>query len=145
MYNASMENSQRECKRCNKSKPLSEFNKRGDGRGGGYNSYCRVCDREYSREHYQKNKEYYRKKRLREQQKVRAKLREYKSECACEICGEDHPDVLDFHHKSAEEKDGHISRLASSRGWSRVLKEIEKCQVLCSNCHRKLHAEERMK
>ena len=67
-------------------------------------------------------------------------LQEYKSNLKCEKCPESHPFVLDFHHIDSSKKDVDISR-AINRGWSkeRILKEISKCQILCSNCHRKLH------
>lgn len=62
----------------------------------------------------------------------------------CLKCGETHPGVLDFHHRNPDEKEltiGHA--VVSEVALSRVKKEIEKCDVLCSNCHRKHHWEER--
>jgi len=63
-----------------------------------------------------------------------------KSELKCEICGESHPACLDFHHKDSSQKLYELSRLCS-RGVSiqSIKNEIEKCSVLCANCHRKLH------
>ena len=60
----------------------------------------------------------------------------------CERCGETDPRVLEFHHVG--EKDAEITRLISG-GWSikRIQKEIDKCQVLCANCHRKITVDER--
>ncbi len=48
-------------------------------------------------------------------------------------------DFKDFHHLNGEEKD---YAMASLRMYSEktMMKEVEKCAVLCSNCHRKLHA-----
>jgi 5-methylcytosine-specific restriction endonuclease McrA len=66
---------------------------------------------------------------------------EYKrDECACARCGESHPGCLDFHHVNPTRKEVGVSELVN-RGHSRkrVLAEIEKCMVLCSNCHRKEH------
>lgn len=63
---------------------------------------------------------------------------------ACCRCGEDHPGVLDFHHRNPEEKDFPIGYYVNSlRSRTRVLAEIAKCDVLCANCHRKHHWEER--
>jgi hypothetical protein len=47
---------------------------------------------------------------------------------------------LQFHHRNPREKDFTISN-ACSWGWSieRILKEMEKCDVLCANCHAKRH------
>ena len=63
-----------------------------------------------------------------------------KKSLKCEICDEDHPATLDFHHKDKKRKDNEVAFMAYY-GYSkaRILKEIEKCQVLCSNCHRKIH------
>lgn len=68
-------------------------------------------------------------------------LREYKALQKCARCPEDHPACLDFHHRDPSQKDVEIGRIIK-RGWSieRMMKEIEKCEVLCSNCHRKEHA-----
>lgn len=64
---------------------------------------------------------------------------------ACIRCGEDHPAVLDFHHRNPKEKEFSISwAILTERAKWRVIKEIEKCDVLCANCHRKHHWEERM-
>lgn len=67
-------------------------------------------------------------------------LREIKSKLKCKNCGEDHPSCLDFHHKNGLVKEANISQMPN-RGASKekILQEIEKCEVLCSNCHRKLH------
>jgi len=58
-------------------------------------------------------------------------------------CGENYSACLEFHH-NIKSKEINISD-AISRGWSmeRIMKEIEKCIVLCANCHRKLHDEKR--
>lgn len=69
---------------------------------------------------------------------------EYKSTLSCTVCGENHIACLDFHHINKTEKEKSISQ-AVSHGWpkDKILEEINKCKVLCSNCHRKLHWEER--
>jgi hypothetical protein len=56
------------------------------------------------------------------------------------MCPENHPACLDFHHKNPKQKDFEIA-CAIRQGWTkpRILEEIEKCIVVCSNCHRKLH------
>jgi hypothetical protein len=66
-------------------------------------------------------------------------LQIFKANKGCQICGENHPTCLDFHHIDATEKSGGIS--TKCRHWSkaRLEKEITKCIVLCSNCHRKIH------
>ena len=77
---------------------------------------------------------------------LRAWLDDYKSRLTCITCGEKHPACLDFHHKDAKTKD---FSLAMVGGWGygkkRLLNEIGKCVILCSNCHRKIHFEARKK
>ena len=65
---------------------------------------------------------------------------DYKAERGCSRCPEKDPVCLDFHHPDGEKEMG-VSE-AARRGWSikRLLSEIEKCLILCANCHRKHHA-----
>src|SRR5690348_8068902 len=67
-------------------------------------------------------------------------LRDYKSRLFCQICKENHPACLDFHHSDAKTKDGAVANMVVE-GYSKenILKEIEKCVVLCKNCHAKEH------
>jgi len=58
----------------------------------------------------------------------------------CEHCGETRPWVLSFHHKNPKEKECHINTI-SDKQWSVIEKEIQKCIVLCENCHREIHKE----
>ena len=56
----------------------------------------------------------------------------------CENCGYDKCQAaLEFHHNIVEDKKFNISSARSLN--DDVLKELDKCQVLCSNCHRELH------
>lgn len=73
--------------------------------------------------------------------KERDRFNEYKKTLSCVVCGENESSCLDFHHKDASEKEGAIATLLSkNNSFNAVLKEIEKCVVLCANCHRKYHA-----
>lgn len=80
---------------------------------------------------------------LKRRSEVREWLQGYKKTLKCNRCEEDHPATLDFHHEDGSRKEYPVSELIS-RGWSkkRIQEEIEKCEVLCANCHRKHHAEE---
>jgi hypothetical protein len=63
---------------------------------------------------------------------------------SCSRCGYSDWRCLDFHHKDGTEKDDNIAKMIlRNLGKERILKEIEKCEVLCANCHRILHWEER--
>ncbi len=68
-------------------------------------------------------------------------VEKWKSEHPCLVCEEKETVCLDFHHLDATKKDLSVSE-AVSRGWKihRIKKEIKKCVIICSNCHRKVHA-----
>ena len=58
----------------------------------------------------------------------------------CEVCGYARcRDALEFHHLDGNNKSFGISEKGYTRSWGKVKAEIEKCLLLCSNCHRELH------
>ena len=48
--------------------------------------------------------------------------------------------ALDFHHLDPDEKDFTISSWRKSAKWANLVVEVKKCVLLCSNCHREVHA-----
>ena len=63
----------------------------------------------------------------------------------CEKCGYNKCiAALDFHHKNPEEKIYDVKSLMN-RKWELIQEEIDKCILLCSNCHREEHWNERRK
>lgn len=86
-----------------------------------------------------RNKNYQRVKTHR--QKIKLKAIEYKGG-KCEKCGYDKCDwAFEFHHTDPKEKDFGISNY-STISWDRIKAELEKCIMVCANCHRELHYEE---
>ncbi len=75
--------------------------------------------------------------RLRHKDRLRKKIWEIKQEIGCEVCGyNDNPVALQFDHIDQSTKEFTIARAVSgSFGWQRIEAEIEKCRVLCANCH----------
>lgn len=69
----------------------------------------------------------------------RAVIDAMKRERGCADCGCTDPIVLEFHHIDPAEKDTIVGAL-SGRSMARALAEVEKCEVLCANCHRIRHA-----
>jgi len=60
----------------------------------------------------------------------------------CEMCGEDHPGVLDWHHKDPSTKRANIPTMISQNiSIAAVVAEMDKCIIVCANCHRKIHWE----
>jgi hypothetical protein len=100
---------------------------------------------EAQRLHYKKNKEkYLNNQYLRRLEKAKWFF-DYKSTLKCERCPETHHACLQFHHKDPINKEGGVCELVNA-GYAKdvILKEIAKCAVICSNCHLKLHWQERL-
>lgn len=70
--------------------------------------------------------------------RAKQKLVEYKGG-KCEICEYDRCiSCLDFHHIDPEKKDFRVSGV--SRSFKTLIKEVDKCALLCRNCHGEIHA-----
>lgn len=70
----------------------------------------------------------------------REKLDSLKASTGCIYCLEKDPRCLQFHHKDPSTKKLTISRMyGGTWSWESILKEIEKCDIICSNCHLKHH------
>ena len=62
----------------------------------------------------------------------------------CKDCRKIGPEdyyLLDFHHRDRKKKDVAWNNIRK-RSWPRILSEISKCDLLCSNCHRRRHHKE---
>jgi len=58
----------------------------------------------------------------------------------CEICGYSKCiQALEFHHLKNKGKDFGISDKGYTRSWLKVKCELDKCILVCANCHRELH------
>jgi len=102
--------------------------------------------KEWAKKYYENNKEKRKATFKKSSRKSRLKLKEwfneYRKGLSCSKCPENHPACLDFHHLDSSKKEFSISTAIRSRySKKRIMKEIEKCIVVCSNCHRKIHAE----
>jgi hypothetical protein len=78
-------------------------------------------------------------------QKRRRKIKqlsiEYKGG-GCERCGYNKCSrALEFHHLDPSEKDFGIGHKGYTRSWEKVKKELDKCIMVCANCHAEIHEE----
>ena len=86
--------------------------------------------------HYQNNKQQYADK-FKEYYRTRVDaLNKIKLEAGCATCGYNaHPAALEFNHIDPSQKTANVADKITSWSWERVLEEVDKCEVLCSNCH----------
>ena len=98
---------------------LTEFTLRADGR-----YRCKKCASEAVQKRREKTKEL---------------LVEYKGG-KCEICGYDRcVEALEFHHINPDEKDFGIGQKGYTRSFEKNKAEVDKCILVCANCHREIH------
>jgi 5-methylcytosine-specific restriction endonuclease McrA len=72
---------------------------------------------------------------------VRQKALAYKG-LRCQRCGYDRcMEALEFHHLTSSRKDFGISSKGYTRSWEKIREELDKCILLCANCHREIHSE----
>src|SRR5579872_1501429 len=128
------------CPNCGHIKPWSAFSSRQAGEFLPV-SYCRTCQRAYSKAHYQANRTTHLRRRYENGLKERTAKRElmwrYLEGHPCVDCGESDIVVLEFDHVRGP-KLGEISVWVYKRfSLERFKREIEKCVVRCANCHRR--------
>lgn len=134
----------KECNRCHIVKDDSEFSFRNRAKGT-LQPYCKECKKEIDRELYSTNHSDRQSKIRNRQNKVQTELKNYltelKKNSKCAICNENRWWVLDFHH--TRDKKFNVSSLAR-RGCSleTFKEEINKCIIICANCHRDIHFKE---
>ena len=150
----------RVCTRCGKRKKMEQFPRHKRAKYGRAER-CKVCHRELNKEYRQKNPEKVKKsvanwvaknpekakagqarRSKRYWAKYTAWYKSLKAERECARCGEDHPACLDFHHRDPSTKVESVAVMVRERySREKILAEIEKCDCICANCHRKEHYE----
>ena len=103
------------CSQCGKELPLDAFPWR-DKSKGTRRANCKECHSNYMKKQYAFKK------------------------MKCAKCGESRGYVLDFHHIDPTQKENTIARMTSNKSnLNDIQKEVDKCIVLCANCHREFH------
>ena len=129
------------CTKCKIEKDESEYFFRNKAIGS-LHSYCKFCKRELDRNSYKiegnKRAEKIRINARKNIKRAKEFVKNYKQNSKCSRCPETRWYVLDFHHLN--DKVDSVSTLAhNGPSIKRLQKEIDKCQVVCSNCHREIH------
>jgi predicted HNH restriction endonuclease len=89
---------------------------------------------------YAERAEYLKKAVNKRRRKIRELAIDHKGS-QCSICGyRKCSAALEFHHQDPQKKDFGISMNGLTRSWEKVKQEIEKCALVCANCHREIHA-----
>ena len=131
---------EKKCHSCDTVKDLTKFNKN-KGRSDGHAGTCRECMKTYKKENYESNKKQYiqnvsdRRKALKQQ--LSELMLDYLKSHPCVDCGFSDPRALEFDHRDPSMKTMDVSRMRNNCvSWASMLREIEKCDVRCANCHR---------
>ena len=140
------QNKSKACCTCKKEIPINEYSWKIKKRSK-RSTKCKDCTNEYSRQHYKNNINDYvaraKKNRARYKKEGRNLIYEFKLSNPCTSCGESNPIVLEFDHLDPQTKRNDVSTMAT-HGYSieSLEKEIEKCIILCANCHRQKTAKQ---
>lgn len=128
----------KQCTKCKEIKALEDFPNRYD-RKSGKESACRLCYNARKRKWSKTNrgKRAYKLNILRMVKKKRMAIEYLGGRCA--DCGEVFEDcVYGFHHLNPDEKESTISSMRT-HSWENIKIELDKCVLLCANCHRIRH------
>jgi hypothetical protein len=132
------------CVTCKKDKNEEDFPFRSRGQEKRH-SFCKDCQRRYSREHYKKNKELHNSRRRKNNRIYRERnrqfIKDYLREHPCSICGFSDARALDFHHEQENKRENISDLVRGGRPIEFLMKEVSRCSVVCANCHRILHRE----
>lgn len=120
-------------KRSDDPRPEWRFQQEGESR----KEYLKRYQREYHKQEWYLE---HRKDRIQETKERRAELQEwytsYKATLRCKNCDEWRPECLQFHHRDPKQKLFNVGEWIRNGVSLETLKaEIEKCDVLCANCH----------
>lgn len=131
------------CSKCGLQKSINEFYQRKKYRSGEYYERCKLCFKERGRKYYHENHARQLMLALSRKEKYRQERRKFiddlKKNRPCMDCGNIYPPfVMDFDHRDSKTKIGSISWLLlhNTSNMEKIKAEIEKCDLVCANCHR---------
>ncbi len=129
------------CSKCNLPKEDLDFNCKSKSKGIKH-SACKVCQGNATKLHYKNNSGPYKIRAREYRVKLQEKFAEWLSDKFCVDCGEKDPVVLDCDHVSGEKQFNISDMIRNSKSWELILEELAKCEIRCSNCHRKRTAKQ---
>jgi len=113
----------KKCKTCLIEKPITDFFKNGKYKDRiKYKPNCKICEISVRKD------------------RIKGIIKQHYGLLACMVCGYDKSfDALDCHHRITSEKENEISNMATMSE-DVIKKELSKCDLVCANCHREIHA-----
>jgi len=99
----------------------------------------------YSRKHYESNVGKVKAATKKRSKELKIEWKKFKATLSCLECGANHPAILDFHHIDPEMKNDSVHKMVQAGSYKKAMEEVEQCLVLCANCHRVYHYNERQK
>lgn len=124
----------KKCYKCGDEKSIKCFSKNASKKDG-LSAQCKECHKKLRRIHYENNKDKIIKQVSIKKEKYHKWFDSLKNK-PCKDCGNSYPPyVMDFDHLRDKEF-GLSKTLNYNWGRTRVLNEIEKCELVCANCHR---------
>lgn len=130
----------KKCTKCQRELPLDNFRWKNKSEGRRH-AQCKECQRAQEKQHYQESRERRGSVRMTTdyQKSTNMYLVNKARQVGCKKCGEKRFYVLDFHHRNNDEKVETINHMIKSASVQTLQRELEKCDVLCANCHREFH------
>jgi len=90
----------------------------------------------YAQAYYERNKDKVRNNLRKYRQRNRQFVRDAKQGQTCINCGFNDPRALVYHHRDPTQKDKDVWHMMQhGYGLQRIKREIDKCDLLCANCH----------
>lgn len=128
------------CSKCKQELPMSMFRWR-NKKLGKVHSQCKACESAAEKIRYANSKQ--RQQSVTEkallQKENNTNIVNIAKQCGCQKCGELRPYLMEFHHTNPKEKVNTIAHMIKSSSQANLEKELQKCVVLCANCHREFH------
>ena len=101
----------------------------------GYQAWCKDCRREYDRAYHQRTRSRRLEQKTKWHETFRARYQDLKRGPCADCGGFFPPVVMRFDHRPGTRKIAEVSTLARRRNRTVLLAEIEKCDLVCANCH----------
>ncbi len=141
------------CTKCNKTLPTLSFS-RCRASADGLQAHCKECKKQYRKNNAERHKEVVREYQANNRDSINRKARERRAKhlnrliedlggLKCSMCGfkDEYIGCYDFHHKDMSTKEHNLGSIML-HNFTKIKEEADKCVLVCSNCHRKIHRRE---